>query len=169
MRAWNRVGNHVGTQQEPSVEQSRLRFRCWNKLFIQYMCPIFLFLSVLYNLAILIFIQQESIPARNQFRCGIYLTVEGSIPKNRLPEAISFLEYHHLRLAHAPCAIYNNYCRIVNFAKQKNTVQGITNLTFFKKIKNTDPLMGAKLNRRHIYLIRFLIFGAVFCAFGFKV
>jgi hypothetical protein len=32
------------------------------------------------------------------------------------------------------------------------------NLTFLKKIKNTDLLMGAKFNLRHIYFIHFLIF-----------
>jgi hypothetical protein len=29
--------------------------------------------------------------------------------------------------------------------------------------------MGKNLNLRHIYLIRFLIFGSIFCAFGFQV
>ncbi len=35
-------------------------------------------------------------------------------------------------------------------------------------MKNTDPLMGAKLKSK-THLLRFLIFLAIFCAFGFKV
>ncbi len=48
-------------------------------------------------------------------------------------------------------------------------VIGYNEFDFLKKIKNTDPLMGAKLKSKTHYLICFLIFGAVFCAFGFKV
>ncbi len=45
---------------------------------------------------------------------------------------------------------------------------GYNKFDFFK-IKNIDPLKGAKFNIRQIYLICFLIFGAVFRAFGFKL
>ncbi len=40
---------------------------------------------------------------------------------------------------------------------------------FFKKIKDQTLWWAQYLNLRHIYLIKLLIFGAVFCAFGFKV
>jgi hypothetical protein len=43
----------------------------------------------------------------------------------------------------------------------------------YKKMKNRDPVMDAKLKSRHIYEIRFSFvepfFAAVFCAVGFKV
>ncbi len=41
------------------------------------------------------------------------------------------------------------YLIIVNASQEKWIVgQGTTNLTFFQKIKNTDPLMGAKLKSK---------------------
>jgi hypothetical protein len=45
---------------------------------------------------------------------------------------------------------------------------GYNEFDFFFKIKNTDPLMGANLNLRHIYLISFFIFGAVFARLASK-
>jgi hypothetical protein len=46
---------------------------------------------------------------------------------------------------------------------------GYNEFDFLKKIKNTDPLMGAKFESKTHLLITFLIFGAVYCAFCFKV
>ncbi len=40
---------------------------------------------------------------------------------------------------------------------------------FKRKLRTQTLLWAQNLNLRHIYLISFLIFGAVFCAFGFKV
>ncbi len=48
--------------------------------------------------------------------------------------------------------------------------QGTTNLTFLKKMKNTDSLMGAKFkSKTHLLNTFFFILGTVFGAFGFKV
>jgi hypothetical protein len=47
---------------------------------------------------------------------------------------------------------------------------GTANLTFFRKNKNPDTSMGAKLkSKTHLLYIRFLIFLAVFSSFCFKV
>ncbi len=40
---------------------------------------------------------------------------------------------------------------------------------FFQKMKNTDPLMGAKLKSKTLSLNTFFDFLSRFCAFGFKV
>jgi hypothetical protein len=40
---------------------------------------------------------------------------------------------------------------------------------FFLKIKNTDPLTGAKFKPKTHLIDMFLDFGTAFCAFGFKV
>jgi hypothetical protein len=45
--------------------------------------------------------------------------------------------------------------------------QGTTNLTFLKKMKNTDPLMGAKFSKTHLlllYTLYFFLFLAQFLA-----
>jgi hypothetical protein len=45
---------------------------------------------------------------------------------------------------------------------------GYNEFDFFWKMKNTDPLMGAKFKSKK-HLLNIFLFWAVFCAFGFKV
>ncbi len=47
--------------------------------------------------------------------------------------------------------------------------QGKTNFTFLKKIKNTDPLMGAKFKSKTQLNYTFFDNWHLFCEFGFKV
>jgi hypothetical protein len=46
----------------------------------------------------------------------------------------------------------------VNMSESGLSTIGYNEFDFFRKIKNTDPLMGAKFNLRHILLYKFFLF-----------